>query len=213
MMLRIAEFLFCDPGGWPRFSKADLERSPEEVVRLALLQEKNKPKHPWEGLLLFGLFLVLFPLVEALEFALRLYLLFLLPLICWVPASFLRPFFWHGLPANNACAWPMDLHWDKMRSYLGTVLAASTYWLMSIAIFLHCALTMRSGMGDQWNPLTRTIKIQKGGPFSEYVFFEMAMILSGVFAVTGLVWWPMIVFFEWLEARKKTGKQGVQAHA
>jgi hypothetical protein len=213
MTNKLVELLFIEPGGWPRFSKAAFERSPEDEARLAERISKNKTDRPWAVLLLLGLIPGLLSMADGLEFALRFYLLLLLPLICWLPASFVRPRLLQGLPADNACAWPMDLHWDRMRSYIGTVLTVSTYWLMSGTVFLQCVLMMQSGMGDQWNPLTRTIHLTKGGPYSEYAFIEMALFVSGFFAITGLVWWPMIVFFEWLGTRKTMVEQGVRARA
>ncbi len=93
------------------------------------------------------------------------------------------------------------------------MLTASTYWLMSILVFVNFALMMKSGMGDQWNAFTRTIRIVKGGPYSEYAPIEMFMFISGFFAITGLVWLPMIVFFEWLVTRKQSFDQGEVANA
>jgi hypothetical protein len=213
MIRRIVEFLLCDPGGWPRYSKAALARTDEDEARLVERIRKNKPKHPVQVFVLLGLVVAAFPIAYGMDFALRLYLLFLLPLFCLIPAALLRPVLLHGLPANHACAWPMDRKSDLIRRYLGTVFAVSTYWLMSIAIFLNSALMMRRGMGDQWNPLTRTIRLTKTGPYSEYGFVEMVLILSGVFAITGLLWWPMVVFFEWLETRKPNVDHGETAGA
>ncbi|MCB6177559.1 hypothetical protein LHP98_05370 [Rhodobacter sp. Har01] len=213
MMQKVAETLLHDPGGWPRFSKAAFARSAEDEARLAERVARNRPRHPWEVVFLALLVLGGIAYGDGLDFALRFYLLFLLPFLCFIPAAVVRPYLLCGLPANHACAWPKDLNGDRMRSHLGTVLSASTYWLMSIVVFLHCAQTLRSGMGDQWNPFTRTIRMGKGGPYSEYVPIEMFMLISGFFAITGLLWWPMIVFFEWLETRKPDSEQGGGANA
>lgn len=213
MMQKAAEFLANDPGGWPRFSKSAFARSAEDDARLEQQIAKKIPNHPWEVVFLALLVLGGIAYGFGWDFAWKFYLLFLLLPLSFAPAAVLRPHLLRGLPSNNACAWPRDLRSDRFRSYLGTVLTASTYWLMSILVFANIALMMKSGMGDQWNAFTRTIRIVKGGPYSEYAPIEMFMFISGFFAITGLVWLPMIVFFEWLVTRKQSFDQGEVANA
>lgn len=85
-------------------------------------------------------------------------------------------------------------------------------WVVLTVVFLLCVEFMRFGLGDQWNPFTREIRITKGGPFSGYAIIDWAMLVSGFLAISGLAWWPISVFFEWLSMKKRIDLAGA-SHA
>lgn len=200
-MNKLVSLLNLDPGGWPRFAKADFARSAAEVERRAKVIEANKTKHPVLVGVVTGFLVGFVPLTNGIEYALWTYLLYALPLLCYLPIAFLRPYLLNGLPADFACAWPKNLRLGRIRSYVGLMVSISSFWLMSCAVFVASCLMMRSGLADQWNPLTRTIHLPKNGLYSEYTFIDFVMIASGFFALTGLLWMPMYAFFEWLTAK------------
>jgi hypothetical protein len=153
------------------------------------------------GLLLLLGFLG-FPFAYGTDFAWRFHAIWLsvAGIAVLIPAS--RHLLLGGVPAKTACAWPRNRKTDSVRRYLVTVVTVTVVWLTSVAVFLQSVMTMQYGLGADWNPFTRAIRITKGGPYAEYGFIELIMFLSGFLAITGLIWWPMYVFFEWLEARR-----------
>jgi hypothetical protein len=175
----------------------------------------------WERAKTVGAFLtclILFGLVPlfayGLEFTLLSWAIFvLIPLAGLFGWAFLHRFAFKKISPRASCVYPRDDRRDLWRRYGELFLQVTIIWMTFVGIFLTCIYTMKLGMGDQWNPFTRTIRLTKSGPFSEYGLHELAMFVSGFFALTGLVWWPMIVFFEWLTTRGRVHKMRGMAHA
>jgi hypothetical protein len=100
------------------------------------------------------------------------------------------------VPPRSACLWPADRVRDAIRSYWSLMLMLAAIWLAATLVFADSIWALRSGLGDQWNPFTRTIHVRKNGPYSEYGIFDCVLFVSGFFCLSGFVWLPMYVFFE-----------------
>jgi hypothetical protein len=137
----------------------------------------------------------------------------LIPIAGLFSWAFLHRLAFKKTSPRASCVYPRDDARDLWRRYGEVVLKATLFWLTFVGIFLTCCYSMKSGMGDQWNPFTRTIRLTKSGPFSEYNGHQIALFVSGFFALSGLIWWPMIVFFEWLTTRGRVHKMRGMAHA
>lgn len=184
--------LTARPGGW---TVDELRTKPRPPVGLG---------HVCGFLLIF-----VFPYFRyGIGYGIRLnILLFLPPILVFLATSVLMKWVFENLPPTSACVWPRNPRRDAIRKYQETLIIVSMVWLLSIAAFLLCIEFMQYGLGDQWNPFTREIRITKGGPLDGFGIIDMAMFVSGFFAISGLVWWPMYVFFEWL-LMKKQAEQG-----
>ena len=189
--------LLAQPGGW-------------KVAEL-----RTAPLYPFGPMAICG-FLLIFVgpfLLYGVDYGVRLKVLLLTPILLILATALLRNWIFQDVPPNSACVWPRNAAKDSVRKYQDTITTVSMVWGVTTVVFLLCVEFMRFGLGDQWNPFTRDIRLTNGGPFREYGIIEMAMFCSGFFAITGLLWWPMYVFFEWLSIRKCTQPEGVAPHA
>lgn len=213
MSNRALDYLINDPGGWPRGAASNEFQATLEKARLESVREVSGSP----GRMVFSVVCLLgflgFPFAYGADFAWRFHALWLIVVGFAVTAPAMRNLLLSGVPANTACAWPINRNNDSVRRYLDTAVKVTYVWLTSAAVFLQSALTMQHGLGADWNPFTRAIRITKGGPYTEYGFVEMIMFVSGFLAITGLVWWPMYMLFEWLETRKPNSEQGATANA
>ncbi len=100
------------------------------------------------------------------------------------------------VPLTEACLWPADPVRDEQRGYWALMLRLAAVWLAASLVFFDSIWALRTGLGDQWSPFTRTIHVTKSGPYSEYVIFDIALFVSGFFFLSGFVWFPMYAFFE-----------------
>ena len=202
-------YLYLKPGGWP-YSAGNPPKEGQAIP----VYPKREPLTWYAAIAAFLLFIV-FPLSYGFGYAWRFYLVLALPLLCLLPARALRHLMFADVPAVEACLLPKNQTLDLRRTYKELILSVSSVWFSAAIVLLHSILSLKSGMGEQWNPFTRTIHVTKTGPFSEYFIFEWAMFVSGLIAITGLLWWPMYVLFEWLDAKKKIKSlsQGVAQNA
>lgn len=126
-----------------------------------------------------------------------------MPLLAMVMIRFARAAIFGDIPAVSACLFPRQEARDIWRAYLELVLFVSAVWLGTSLIFGMAVLVLKNGLGNDWNVFTRSFRMVKGGPYYEYTLFDGTMLTSGFLAITGLVWWPMYVFFERLEAKRR----------
>jgi hypothetical protein len=206
-------FMFENPGGWPRGLTFDEEVAARRAAYDASRRFSGPPEVVKTKLILVLLLFLAVPLIGGFGFAWRVHSLWVIALgflfVGWV----LRNAMLKGVPAKTACAWPSNPDGDKWRSYIDLMVTVTVVWLMSLAIFVQCVMTMQYGMGDEWNPFTRSIRLTKGGPYSGYGLVQMIMFVSGFFAVTGFLWWPMYAFFEWLGYSKRIVARESGTHA
>jgi hypothetical protein len=209
----ILAFVYEDPGGWPRGMTFDEEVAARRAAYLESRRFSGPPEAAKTKLILGVLFLLAIPLLGGFGFAWRLHSLWVIAL-CFLFVSWaMRKALLNGLPAKTACAWPINPKGDEWRKYIDLMITVTVVWLMSLAIFAQCVMTMKYGLGDDWNPFTTSFRIPKNGPLSQYGYIEMVMFVSGFFAMTGFLWWPMYAFFEWLDYSKRTAVAGASAHA
>lgn len=214
MIRSVLEFLINDPGGWPRGMSFD----PAAAARRQASHAEARVRFgsATNAALLFAFVLVIFlafPFSYGVAFASRFHSLWFIALIFACLAPVMRRMVLGRVPANRACRWPKNERDDRRRQYQDLVIKVTLIWLMSLAVFLQTVMTMRYGLGDDWNPFTRATRITKGGSYAEYGFIQIVMFISGFFAITGFIWWPMYLFFEWLEMRRDVGKGKEGLHA
>lgn len=191
--------LIQQPGGWfPTF----LREYPWSVAYDQIRKDQTI-KIPIKPICVQLFFFVATPFLLGLHFIWAIYLIFILPVIFLLAMWAMRRRFFGDTPAVNACLFPKDESRDLSRRYGDLLLMVSTVWLTAIVVFFVCLLAMQLGMGEQWNPFTRTVKLESGDFLKIYELVEVFLFGGGFLAFSGLVWWPMYVFFEWLELRSK----------
>lgn len=195
-------FLQYQPGEW-RLN--ELSPTPKWVTR----QQAPKPGTGW--VVLIGLCVL--PFLGGVGFGVRFGLLWIVPGLCLFFSIALSRWSFLGVPVGAACLWPRDDRKDAVRAYQAVLLKVSTAWLIALALFALSVEFMHYGLGDQWNPFTREIRITKDGPYWEYAPIDLLMIASGFFAITGLLWWPMYAVFEWLSVSKTIRHGRAASHA
>lgn len=200
-MKRMLQRLRQRPGGWSyAFGQVPKEGMPEWQPRSGF-PDQNPSFAFAIGFAIFG---VIPTILSGVTYTLCLWSIFVfIPVAGLYVSRMVRSFTFRDLPAKSACRFPRNEADDLWRSYRETVLIATAIWLTLAVLCLTCVATMRAGLGDEWNAFTRTIQMTKGGPYSEYFIIELAMFISGAIALTGLVWWPLTIFFEWLTTRER----------
>jgi len=158
-------------------------------------------------------FFVLIPSVIGLHFIWAIYFSIALPFLRFFLISALRRRLFGDVPAESACLFPKNETGDLKRRYVELLIKVTAFWVAAILVFLSCALSMQLGMDQQWNPFTRTIGVESGDFLKIYEIVEFFLFISGFFAVSGFLWWPMYALLEWLELRSKTGTARGTAHA
>lgn len=196
-MRRALQALIAQPGGW---TVDDLRTKPPPPFGLM---------HVCGVLLIFAVPFSMYGVGYGLRFS----ILWLTPFLLVLMTAIFRRWFFEDVPPNSACIWPRNARRDSVRQYQHTLITVSMVWVVLTVVFLLCVEFMRFGLGDQWNPLAREIRITKGGPFGGYGIVNWAVCVSGFFAITGLVWWPMYAFFEWLSVEQRAGQDQRATHA
>jgi hypothetical protein len=158
-------------------------------------------------------FFVLIPSVLGLHFIWAIYFAIALPFLRFFLISALRRRLFGDVPAGSACLFPKNETGDLKRRYVELLIKVTAFWLTAVLVFLSCVLSMQLGMGQQWNPFTRTIEFESGDFLKLYELINFFLFVSGFFAISGLLWWPMFVMLEWLELRSKTGMARGATHA
>jgi hypothetical protein len=189
---------FKQPGGW---SGSELAVG-------------SKKKFNWL-LALFGFYLLfVYPFYAyGMGYGLRLIGLWVSPLVLLPIGAPIVRWLFQDVPPKTACLWPRNAQREFIREYQVTLISVTAVWTISIVAFLQCIEFMQYGLGDQWNPFTREIRLTKGGPYDGYGVVQLWMFASGFFAISGMIWWPMYAFFEWLTMTKRTQLEGAAEHA
>lgn len=207
-MKHLWQALLLRPGGWPYV----VGIVPPENARTALSRfdpdrgsrQVTGDKGLWLIVLLGALFFVGVPLtIVGPILTLHFILLIFLSILGLVSLRLLRARIFGPIPARQACIFPRNEVRDIKRRYADLVLTLSVLWVFSIVIFAYSVFVMKDGLGDRWNTFARPFKLTDHGTDGYFQFIECFMLPSGFFAVSGLVWWPMYVFFEWLDARQR----------
>jgi len=205
---RLLQGLHLKPGGWPCSAGA----APKEGAAEWLPPRPRK--HRLSLILAILMVFVGLPIVQGVEFALWLYALVLVLPLSLLPARLLRFWTFGEIPARSACLFPENAAADLRRGYCELVLSLGTIWLMGTAVFVLSVLALKSGLGDQWNPLTRTISIGRHGPLSGYRLTDFIFLLPGfIVAATGFLWWPFSVLVEGLHVGRRIRQMKRVAHA
>lgn len=129
------------------------------------------------------------------------------PVLVLAVARALRNWYFLRIPADTACRWPKDLRADAKQSYFYKVYKVTTVWVIILVVCGLAAELLIYGLGEFWNPLARDL-IAKRGPYREFGLAEVIYLVSGFLSLTSVVWWPMIVFFEWLMLQKRLAAIG-----
>jgi hypothetical protein len=158
-------------------------------------------------------FFVLIPSFLGLYFIWAIYFAIVLPVVRFFVMSALRRRLFGDVPPNSACLFPKNEVGDSRRKYVELVIKVTAFWLTTILVFSLCILSLWLAMGQQWNMFTRTIELESGDFLKIYEMVDFFLLVSGFFAISGLLWWPMFVPFEWLGLRSKTGKMRGLTHA
>jgi hypothetical protein len=202
--------LLVRPGGWAyRYGDAPKEGKPQprELPSLSSISGWK----PALGVLV----LVVWPFVKNPFMGLALVtLIFVLPYVLLLPLRLAQRWLFGSISPGRACLWPRDNQEEIRRGYLALALKTTWVWLALVGICTYCFLVLRLGMGPEISLSTQIVSgPNSGSPLVAAEFFRMVFVASLIVIVSGLLWLPAILGFEYLSSRRDIAHSIGGAHA